>query len=698
MAEKPGLFRLAVDIGGTFTDVVLEGPNGSATAKVLTTPAAPEEGVLNGVEDVLAETGADAGDVSVVLHGTTLATNAIIERKGAKVALITTEGFRDVLEIGYETRFNQYDVFIDKPEALVPRKRRLTVPERVDVSGKVLKPLDEAAVVDLLPELDEMEVDSVTVGFLHSYANPDHERRVRDILNEHRPGLSVSLSSEVCPEIREYERLTTATANAYVRPLMARYLENLESRLKALGAACPILLMTSGGGLTDLKTARMLPIRLVESGPAGGAILATRIAAELGLRKVISFDMGGTTAKICLIDDFQAQKAREFEVDRQARFRKGSGLPLRIPVIEMVEIGAGGGSIARVDAMQRITIGPDSAGSDPGPAAYGQGGERPTITDADIHLGRIDPQRFAAGKVPLAPDRAEAAINNDVAGPLGLSSHMAAFGIVEMVDETMANAARVHAVEQGRAASDYTVIAFGGAAPLHAGRFAEKLAVSRIIVPTDAGVGSAVGFLRAPVAYEVVRSRNLRLRHFDAEMVNEIFRDMHSEALEVVRAGAPGSGLIGSRLAYMRYLGQGHEIAVALPAEPLGDDSGQILQDAFDAAYSWLYARTLPNAEVEVLTWGLTLTTPDNAPELLVETAERHACDAVGVRQIFEPESGEVRDIPLFWRPDLSPGAAVSGPAVIAEEATSTFVPAAFSAHIADNGYIIIDRNEEASP
>ena len=429
MAEKPGLFRLAVDIGGTFTDVVLEGPNGSATAKVLTTPAAPEKGVLNGVEDVLAETGADAGDVSVVLHGTTLATNAIIERKGAKVALITTEGFRDVLEIGYETRFNQYDVFIDKPEALVPRKRRLTVPERVDVSGKVLKPLDEAAVVDLLPELDEMEVDSVTVGFLHSYANPDHERRVRDILNEHRPGLSVSLSSEVCPEIREYERLTTATANAYVRPLMARYLENLESRLKALGAACPILLMTSGGGLTDLKTARMLPIRLVESGPAGGAILATRIAAELGLRKVISFDMGGTTAKICLIDDFQAQKAREFEVDRQARFRKGSGLPLRIPVIEMVEIGAGGGSIARVDAMQRITIGPDSAGSDPGPAAYGQGGERPTITDADIHLGRIDPQRFAAGKVPLAPDRAEAAINNDVAGPLGLRSHMAPSGL-----------------------------------------------------------------------------------------------------------------------------------------------------------------------------------------------------------------------------------------------------------------------------
>ncbi|MDD9877891.1 MAG: hydantoinase/oxoprolinase family protein, partial [Magnetovibrio sp.] len=366
--------RLAVDIGGTFTDVVLETPRGTITAKVLTTPKAPEEGVLEGVREALDASGAAPGSVEVVIHGTTLATNAIIERKGARTALITTDGFRDVLEIGYETRYNQYDVFIDKPVPLVPRERRLTVPERVDVRGHVLKALDEEAVRAVAPALADLGVESVAVGLLHSYANPAHERRISEILAETAPDLSVTLSSEACPEIREYERLTTAAANAYVRPLMDRYLKRLESGLGELGIECPLLMMTSGGGLTTLATARRFPIRLVESGPAGGAILATRIAAEQGLAKAISFDMGGTTAKICLIDDFTAQRAREFEVDRQARFRKGSGLPLRIPVIEMVEIGAGGGSIARVDAMKQITIGPDSAGADPGPAAYGRGG------------------------------------------------------------------------------------------------------------------------------------------------------------------------------------------------------------------------------------------------------------------------------------------------------------------------------------
>ena len=688
--------RLAIDIGGTFTDVVLEQDGELNTSKVLTTPAAPEDGVLNGIEQVLAKAGTASGDIGMLLHGTTLATNAIIERKGANVALITTDGFRDVLEIGYESRFNQYDIFIDKPTPLVPRHRRFTVPERVDVHGRVLRDLDEDAVQALLPKLDRAGVESIAIGFLHGYANPAHEQRAREIIEAARPDLSITLSSEVCPEIREFERLTTATANAYVRPLMARYLNNLETRLSKIGIVSPVLLMTSGGGLTTLETAARFPIRLVESGPAGGAILATGIAADLDLTKAISFDMGGTTAKICLIDDFAAQRAREFEVDRQARFRKGSGLPLRIPVIEMVEVGAGGGSIARVDALNQITIGPDSAGADPGPAAYGRGGEQPTITDADIHLGRIDPGRFAGGQVPLSPDRAEAALSADIGKKLDLSSQMAAYGVTEMVDETMANAARVHAVEQGKAASDYTLIAFGGAAPLHAGRLAEKLSVERIIVPTHAGVGSAVGFLRAPVAYEVVRSRNMRLRQYDPEFVNAIFHEMYDEAKAVVEAGAPGSVVSEHRLAYMRYLGQGHEIAVNLPTRPLTDDDADLVQTSFDATYERFYQRTLPNAEVEVLTWALTLTTASAPSETTsIEPTDSRDAQVAGSRAIFDPASGELRDVPLHWRPDLVPGDAITGPAVIAENETSTFVPKNFNARIAANGFIIVERNRE---
>ena len=688
--------RLAIDIGGTFTDVVLEQDGELNTSKVLTTPAAPEDGVLNGIEQVLAKAGTASGDIGILLHGTTLATNAIIERKGANVALITTDGFRDVLEIGYESRFNQYDIFIDKPTPLVPRHRRFTVPERVDVHGRVLRDLDEDAVQALLPKLDRAGVESIAIGFLHGYANPAHEQRAREIIEAARPDLSITLSSEVCPEIREFERLTTATANAYVRPLMARYLNNLETRLSKIGIVSPVLLMTSGGGLTTLETAARFPIRLVESGPAGGAILATGIAADLDLTKAISFDMGGTTAKICLIDDFAAQRAREFEVDRQARFRKGSGLPLRIPVIEMVEVGAGGGSIARVDALNQITIGPDSAGADPGPAAYGRGGEQPTITDADIHLGRIDPGRFAGGQVPLSPDRAEAALSADIGKKLDLSSQMAAYGVTEMVDETMANAARVHAVEQGKAASDYTLIAFGGAAPLHAGRLAEKLSVERIIVPTHAGVGSAVGFLRAPVAYEVVRSRNMRLRQYDPEFVNAIFHEMYDEAKAVVEAGAPGSVVSEHRLAYMRYLGQGHEIAVNLPTRPLTDDDADLVQTSFDATYERFYQRTLPNAEVEVLTWALTLTTASAPSETTsIEPTDSRDAQVAGSRAIFDPASGELRDVPLHWRPDLVPGDAITGPAVIAENETSTFVPKNFNARIAANGFIIVERNRE---
>ena len=692
MSNPEARYRIGVDVGGTFTDIVLEYGDTLTTAKVLTTPDAPDDAVLTGVDDVLARAGADPGAVGLLIHGTTLATNAIIERKGALTALVTTEGFRDVLDIGYESRYDQYDIMIEKPSALVPRERRLVVPERVDINGRVLKPLDEAAVEAVAGVLARLGVASVGIGFLHSYANPAHERRAREIIAAALPDVSITLSSEACPEVREYERFCTTAANAYVQPLMASYLGRLRTRFEARGLTCPVLLMTSGGGLASLDAAIRFPIRLVESGPAGGAILATRIAAEMGLDKVISFDMGGTTAKICLINDYTPQTAREFEVDRRARFMKGSGIPLRIPVIEMVEIGAGGGSIARVDAMGRIAVGPDSAGADPGPAAYGRGGKAPTITDADIALGRIDPTRFAGGKIALDVEAARQAIASDVGGPLGLDGRMAAFGITEMVDETMSNAARVHAVEQGKVASEHAVIAFGGAAPLHAGRFAEKLGTDTIIVPTEAGVGSAIGFLRAPVAYEVVRSRNMRLRDFDPGAANAIIEEMHAEALAVVQSGAPDARLVQTRGAYMRYVGQGHEIFVAFPARALGPGDHEVVQRAFDQEYSRLYRRVIPEAEVEVLTWALTITTVAEQPEPVGEVEPRPAPAPLDYLPVPDLETGEEHQVPLFWRPDLEPGATFEGPAIIVEDETSTFVTRRFAVRVAANRYLVIER------
>ncbi len=692
MAESQTRFRVGVDVGGTFTDVVLEHGNRLTTAKVLTTPNAPDDGVLAGVDDVIARAGVDPAAVGLLIHGTTLATNAIIERKGALTALVTTEGFRDVLDIGYESRYDQYDIMIEKPLALVPRERRLVVPERVDVNGRVLRPLDEAAVEAVAGDLARLEVESVGIGFLHSYANPVHERRAREILAGALPDVSITLSSEACPEVREYERFCTTAANAYVQPLMASYLARLRDRLEARGLACPVLLMTSGGGLASLDAAIRFPIRLVESGPAGGAILATRIAAEMGLDKVISFDMGGTTAKICLINDCTPQTAREFEVDREARFLKGSGIPLRIPVIEMVEVGAGGGSIARTDAMGRIAVGPDSAGADPGPAAYGRGGKSPTITDADIVLGRIDPSRFAGGKIALDIDAARQAIARDIGAPLGLDDRMAAFGITEMIDETMSNAARVHAVEQGKVAAEHALVAFGGAAPLHVGRLADKLGVDTIVVPTEAGVGSAIGFLRAPVAYEVVRSRNMRLRDFDADTANEIVEEMSAEALSVVRSGAPDARLEEIRGAYMRYVGQGHEIFVAFPVRALRPGDREVVQRAFDDEYSRLYRRVIPEAEVEVLTWALTISTVAEHPRPVGAPEPRPAPAPVDHLPVPDLETGEEHEVPLYWRPDLEPGAVIAGPAIIAEDETSTYVTRRFGIRVAANRYLVIER------
>ncbi len=694
MSDKTSSIRLAVDVGGTFTDLVLENGTKRHSTKVLTTPDAPERAILDGTRLVLDEAGLGFADIGIVIHGTTLATNAVIERKGALTALIATEGFRDVIEIADESRYDQYDLFIDKPKVLVPRRLRFTIPERIDVTGAVRLALDEKAVAKVGKEIKRLGVEAVAIAFLHSYINPAHERRVGEMLAELCPGVAVTLSCEVCPEMREYERTSTAIANAYVQPLMAGYLGRLETALAAQGYRHPIHLITSGGNLTSLATAQQFPVRLVESGPAGGAILSAFVAAERGERKVLSFDMGGTTAKICLIRDFTPFKARTFEVDRAARFLKGSGLPVRVPVIEMVEIGAGGGSVATIDELQRIKVGPESAGSVPGPACYDRGGTHPTVTDADLALGRIDVEGFAGGMLKLAPQRSATALDAAIGEPLKLSTQMAAYGVAEIVDENMSNAARVHSVERGVIIAEHTMVAFGGAAPLHAARLAEKLAIDRIIVPRDAGVGSAIGFLRAPAAYELVRSRFMRLDAFEPETASALLGEMSREARGLAEAAAGGRKLEEERLAYMRYTGQGHEIAVPLPHRTLNQKDISELRDLFESGYRTLFERHIPGARIEILSWSVLVTTSTEAPEPLPAARTSAAPKASGAREVWDPAEGRTMSVATYARAAMKPGARISGPALILEAGTSTLVTATFDASTDAGGALVLERKK----
>jgi N-methylhydantoinase A len=684
--------RLAADIGGTFTDIVLEVGAERRTRKLLTTPVQPEIAVMEGMRLILADAGLHISDIDVFVHGTTLATNAIIERRGQPTALIATEGFRDVLDIATESRYDQYDLAIENPRPLVPRALRFTVPERIDVHGDVRLPLDEAAVRALAPVLQAAGVRSVAFAFLHAYANPDHERRAAAVLREALPGLWITLSSEVCPEIREFERTSTAVANAYVQPLMDGYLARMATALEAQQYRGAIYLVTSGGGLTSLETARRFPVRLVESGPAGGAIFAAQTAARLGEEKVLSFDMGGTTAKICLIKNYEPHSSRLFEVDRAARFLKGSGLPVRIPVIEMVEIGAGGGSIAKVDLLKRVTVGPESASSEPGPACYGRGGLHPAVTDADVVLGMIDPDAFAGGTITLQPELSRAALVRDIGAPLGLDAETAAYAVHEMVCENMASAARVHSVERGAVIAQHTLIAFGGAAPLHAARVAEKIGVARVIVPANAGVGSAVGFLAAPISYELVRSRHVLLGAFDALMVSALLDEMSAEARALVEPGARGAPVLERRQAYMRYVGQGHEITVTLPQRALTHDDLAGLRRLFEADYAALFSRSIPGAAIEILSWSVLATTATHRPERVKPVVRGAAPVPTGSRIFFDGRAGRRIEVPLYRREQMAAGAVVAGPAVIAEDETSTFVAASFDAHVDAAGSIVMDR------
>jgi N-methylhydantoinase A len=685
--------RLAIDIGGTFTDTVLMDAENRilATTKTPTTPAQPALGAQAGARYVLDHAGADWAQVTGFIHGTTLATNALIERRGARVATVTTEGFRDILEIAYERRYAQYAINLEKPDLIVPRSRAFTIGGRMDAQGAEVTPFDTGAVARLAGELRDAGAEAVAVCLMHAYANPAHELKLRDMLAAEMPELVISVSHEVSPEAREFDRLCTTIANAYIQPLMERYLIDFAELFAADGLVCPILMMTAGGGMTTLETAARLPIRLVESGPAGGAILAARIARDTGEADVLSFDMGGTTAKLCLIDAYRPQMARKFEVSRAARFIKGSGMPVRIPVIEMIEIGAGGGSIASVDTLGRVQVGPHSAGADPGPAAFGNGGVDPTVTDADVAQGLIDPARFAEGRLQIDLAAAEAALDRAVGAPLGVTPVQAAVGVGEIVDESMAGAGRMHAVESGKDLAVRVMIAFGGNGPLHATRVARRAGVSRVLVPRDPGVGSAVGFLFAPVSFEIIRSRYATLDMLDIDGLNQFFDAMATEARAVVRAGTQ-SPITERRVAFMRYHGQGHEIEIALPSRDLVASDIDGMRRAFEDEYSRQFSRTVPGMTIEILNWALSAASDAPLSQPVAKVGDVRVVAPGETRQVMCDVTGQWRAAGVFERDSLSAGDQVPGPALIVEPQTTSFVSADFTATIDGAGNIWMQR------
>lgn len=678
--EAPGI-RVGIDIGGTFTDLLVFDPIAGHfhIGKILTTSDDPSRAVVDGLKETLSAAGLTPSVVQGIVHGTTLVTNAIIERKGVPTALVTTRGFRDAVEIGKEHRYDLYDIFLEMPQPLVPRRLRLEVDERVLSDGSVLHPVDREQVRELADRLVAEGVEAVAVALLHSYRNPDHEREIEDLLAEFAPELTVSTSSSVVPEIREYERTSTTVANVYVRPVVAKYLAQLAESLAGMGFDGSLFIMQSSGGVCTIDTASRYPIRLIESGPAAGALAAAEYGRLTRTSNLLSFDMGGTTAKACIIDGGEPLTTSDFEVSRVYRFKKGSGLPIKVPVIEMIEIGAGGGSIARIDNLGLLKVGPDSAGADPGPACYGRGGTAATVTDADLVLGYLDPAYFLGGRMRLDVDAAREAIDRTVGEPLRLSVLEAAWGIHQVVNENMANAARIHAIERGKDPRGYPVFAFGGAGPVHAFRVARILQTPQLIVPLGAGVTSTVGFLAAPLAFDFVRSYYGHLEDLDWKHVTDLFDEMEREGRRILKdAGVADSEIRVQRSADLRYVGQGHEVNVPVPDGDLSDDTVASIHASFEEVYARLYERVAHGNRVEALSWRVVTTArrPELPLERLAVAADLYADAAQAVkgeRAIYLPEDKAMACVPVYDRYLLGPYATFNGPAVV-EERESTLV------------------------
>lgn len=678
-----GKWRAAIDIGGTFTDMLLQEPDSGryAVGKLLTNHSSLADTVRAGLEQLLGSVGAD-GDVASVIHATTLITNAIIERKGSRTALLVTEGFRDTLVIGRENRYDMYDVLLEKPTPLVPRRLTFGVPERILADGTVLRALDESAVETLAVHLSDLQVDAVAICLLHGYRFPEHERRVRELLLDRVPTLMVAVSHEVVGEQREYERAVTTAANAYVMRIVDQYLGRLETDLAELGHTRTLHVMLSSGSSAPAHSARAFPVRLVESGPAAGALGAAYGSRRMDLDRVLSFDMGGTTAKACLIEGGRPTVATELEVARLHRFKRGSGLPLRTSSIELIEIGAGGGSVARVDQFGLIQVGPDSAGSDPGPACYERGGIDATVTDADLVLGYLNPAFFLGGKMALQTRLASDALTR-LADPLGLEVPQAAWAVHQVVNENMANAARIHAAEKGRRIEDYPLYAFGGAGPVHAFRVAKSLGICEVIAPVGAGVGSTVGLLTAPVAVDFVRTAVSRLDDVKWPDAARLLGEMIDAGRAMLAQANVGRAEVDTEFSVdMRLDGQAYEILVPLPGgRPKSGDESRI-HKAFLSVYRTLYGRTPPNVAAEIVSWRVRLSGPDPALRLVRDLAS-DGIDRVrngdaeaalkGNRPAFFPELGGYHSTPVYDRYLLSPSVSFPGPAII-EERESTVV------------------------
>lgn len=689
------MIEIGVDIGGTFTDVVcIDSDIGSiAEFKILTTHEDPAVGVLDGLAALTQSSGESLADVGRIVHGTTLVTNAVITRRGGRTGMLTTSGFRDVIEMRREHRQDLYDLHILAPDPIIPRELRLEVKERVGADGQILEPLQEEAALEQLGRLVARGVTSVAICLLHAYRNPAHERRLRDIATATFPGLATSLSSEVAPVMREYERFSTTAINAYTQPLIATYLEDLERALRRRQFSGTFHVMLSDGGVAPASTAAKFPARLLESGPAAGMIAAAEVARDERIGRAIGFDMGGTTAKCCVIRDGKADTRADFEVARSDRFKRGSGLAVALPVVDMIEIGAGGGSIAKADRLGLLKVGPESAESDPGPACYGRGGKQGTVTDADLLLGYLDAGEFAGGAVILDADASDAAVA-DIGRPLHMQSQDTAWAIFETVNEAMATAVRVHLTEKGEDARTYSLIAFGGAGPVHAVAVAAKVGITRVVVPGHPGVGSAVGLITSPVSYEVARTYEGALSRLVAVDINTMLEEMETGSRALLGSTRPDRISLAVE---MRYVGQTHTLTVGLPAARLPEEAGPFLRRAFEDEYRRQYGATVQgDVEVEAINWRLTamasavLTTPR-------PPVGRRRRDARRRRVWFGPRVEDSMDCRVVQREELSPGEELGGPLIVQEPTSTTLVPPGYKASVRTSGALYIEL-EDAAP
>jgi N-methylhydantoinase A/oxoprolinase/acetone carboxylase beta subunit len=682
---------LGSDIGGTFTDFAMaDDATGEVRIhKCLTTPSDPSDAVAEGVKAL----GSDAlQGLAYHIHGTTLVINAVIERKGAKTGLITSQGARDVLEIGREKRYDGYDLKISFPEPLVARPERLEVKERFYADGSLREPLDEASVRAAVKTLIERGVESIAVSLLHSYRNPTHERRVGEIIAEMAPDMPVSLSSDVLPEIKEYERTSTTVINAYAKPAAGKYLDRLNRRMLDAGAPGELLLMLSSGGTTTSETARRFPVQIIESGPAAGALGAAHYARLAGLDHVLAFDMGGTTAKMCLVNEGTVAKTTEFECAHVHRFKTGSGFPVRIPVVDLMEIGAGGGSIAKVTAVGTVQVGPESSGAQPGPACYGQGGEAPTVSDSDLVLGYLDAGHFLGGGMALDIDAARKAIEKGLANTLGLSVEDAAWGVHGIVNENMASAAKVYVTERGEDPARYTMVAFGGAGPVHAVDFARRLGVKRVLVPPYAGVASALGMIVAPISFDTVRSQPMRLAQADAKSLAATFDEMAAECRARMPADIDPKGITDTLSLDMRYVGQGyHENVQILRSDLEAADYPRAIVDAFNAAYTKLYGRVYDDLELEIVNLRLSASAPARIGAFGRADAKDAKAESIGKRSAYCPVVRKFVDHAVYRRDQLGPGFEAQGPAIIEENESTTVVNSHCRITLDEHGSLLIE-------